>query len=77
MNDQHLDKLIEIQKELSTNTESTNGINRRLDVLNGKVAMNSGDISKLYKIVIVVGTVAGTLLITNGSELIKFIMAII
>ena len=82
MNDTNL--LINISKDLATNTEATKGIEEHLRILNGKVARQvteTGDIkteiSKLKARLLIVGTVAATLLLTQGSELINFILKII
>ena len=73
MHDQHLKMLVDIQKELSTNTESTKGMHNQLIVLNGKVATHSKEIGKIRIALIIVGSVVATLLITNGSEFVSFI----
>lgn len=75
MNDQNI--LIKISSDLAKNTEATVGIQEHLRVLNGKVATNVKEISILKRNLLIIGTVAATLLITQGSELINFIMKLI
>lgn len=75
MNDTNL--LIKISTDLATNTEATKGIEEHLRILNGKVATHSKELSTLKRNLLVVGTIALTLLFTQGSELISFIMKII
>lgn len=76
--------LIQISKDLATNTEVTKGIESdvndikvHLNTLNGKVADNVREISTLKRNLLVIGTVAATLLITQGSELVNFILKLI
>lgn len=75
MNDTNL--LVKISSDLATNTEATVGIQNHLKTLNGKVADNVREISILKRNLLIIGTVAATLLITQGSELINFIMKLI
>lgn len=68
MNDQHTEILLGIQKELSTNTEATKNIQKDIASLNTKVAFTNGKVRLHTKILLIVGAVVATLLITNGNE---------
>ncbi len=71
--DQQFQLLIDMSKELAKNTQATIGIEEHLRILNGKVAKSSVEISLMQRVLLIVGTAVAILLITNGSELIKFV----
>lgn len=43
----------------------------------GQVTYTNGKVRNISKVLLIVGTVVGVLLITNGSELLKFVLQII
>lgn len=67
--DQTLEKIL-------SQTTKTNGRVTSAEAQLGDMATKE-DISKVNRILLIVGCITGTLLITNGSELIKFLMSII
>lgn len=69
--------LIKIAADLATNTKATEGIEEHLRQLNSKVATHSVELSTLKRNLIIVGTIAATLLISSGSELVNFILKLI
>jgi len=77
MKDQNTDLLIKISTDLATNTQATKGIESHLDRLNNKVAKHGDRLNNHTKILLIVGTAVGTLLVLNGSQLVGFIVSII
>ena len=77
MKDQNTDLLIKIASDLATNTQATKGIESHLDRLNSKVAKHSDRLNNHTKILLIVGTALGVVLILNGSELVGFIASIL
>ncbi len=57
-------------------TTKTNGRTTELEQKMNKTA-SKDELGKIKTILLIVGCVTGTLLVTNGSELVKFIMSII
>lgn len=77
MTDKFFDKLLDIQKELSSNTTATRGIEDHLRRLNGKVASHENKISKMTLALAIVGTCLATLAVSTNPELVKFIITLL
>lgn len=75
--DPHLQLLIDMSKELAVNTAATQSLSSHIKELNGKVATQAKQISNINKILLVLGAVSGTLVATNGTDLVSFVMKII
>jgi tetrahydromethanopterin S-methyltransferase subunit G len=58
-------------------TTGFNSNNARIDDLRDKVEYTNGKVRRLYLIMVVVGSVSGTMLVMSGSELVQFLMAIV
>ncbi len=75
--DQQFQLLIDMSKEMAVNTSSTIKIEAHLKELNGKVASHSKEISKLQRVLLIVGTATMVLLTAKGSDLVKIVSLLI
>jgi hypothetical protein len=72
MNEEHVEILLGIQKEVSTNTESLKNVKDEIKgeivALKKQVTFTNGKVRLHSKILLVVGAVLATLLVTSGNE---------
>ena len=73
MNDTHYKILLDIQKELTKNTETTKFIHKEFVELNGRVSKNVKSIARINKILLIVSCVVGTLMYFKWPDIIKLI----
>lgn len=52
-------------------------VHEKLDLILGQTTRHNGRLTKVERVLLVVGCVSGTILLMNGSELYKFILTII
>ena len=68
MKDKYLDILLGIQNELSTNTSETKELKSKVESLDAKVSYTNGKVRLHTKILLVVGAVLATLLLTSDNK---------
>lgn len=66
-----------IDAKLEQIHDSIKSVGGKVDIMDAKVTYTNGKVKSLTKILLIVASVTGTLLVSSGSELVKFIMSII